>query len=237
VADTTDRFLDAYARTERYLREVVGAERGVPYGQLVREATRRDRIVRRFRDDLLEFGELRNAIVHQRSDGHPIAAPFEATAAQLERIAGLMDRPPRVAERFVRKVSQAGAHEPVDAVLRRMRDGDFSVVPVYEHDRFAGLLTSTAIVRWLADVLGGDGDLGARPVRDVLTYCKHVADRVRWLAETATAIEAVEAFQDASERGHKLDAILLTHSGRSEERILGIITVADVPALLEMIGR
>ena len=231
-----DRFLDAYARTERYLRKAVGAERGIPFGQLVREAAKRDRVIRRFRDDLLEFAELRNAMVHQRVDGRPIAEPHESTAYSLEHIADLLDHPPLLAARFLREPSVARADEPLAAALHRMESTDHSVLPVLQQGTYVGILTSTGVMRWLAHQIDHSAAVAKALVGDVIGYAKQPEERVVWLSERATAFDALDAFQRAVERGHKVDAILLTKAGTRGDPVIGIVTVADVPALLDMMG-
>jgi CBS domain-containing protein len=229
------KFLDAYARCERYLRRVVDAERGVPFGHLVREAARHDRTVRRFRDDLLEYAELRNAIVHQRVDGRPIADPHPKVAAEFERIANLLDRPPLLTEQFGRKVATTTASASLETSLQLMRGGDYSSLPVYEGRTFIGVLTSSTIARWLAAAASsGSVDLSV-PTRDVLAHAKHAEDRVKFVSHQASVIDALELFQQAADRGVKLDAIILTEHGGQGEAPLGIVTPADLPEILDQL--
>lgn len=233
--DASNRFLDAYARIERRLRVIVNADRGVPFGQMVRDAARADRVVRRYRDDLLEFGELRNAIVHQRVDGRPIAEPHESTADKLASIADLLDQPPRLMPAFGRHVASAEPAEDLAAVLERMRDGDYSVIPVYDKRQYIGLLTHSAVARWLASVIGEKTVQRAR-VDDVLSAAKNPQGRVVFVRQNATVFDALDHFQRAAEKGSRLDALVITAKGDRDEAPIGIVTAADVPSLLEMIA-
>lgn len=228
-------FLDAYARCERYLRRVTDADRGVPFGHLVREASRRDRIVRRFRDDLLEFAELRNAIVHQRVDGRPIAEPHPKIAAQFEHIADLLDAPPRLADRFARHVAVTTAATPLVESLDLMRRGDYSTLPVYDHDRFVGVLTASAIARWLTSVSPRRSVDLSIATRDVLVHGKHADERVKFVSRRASLIDTLELFQEGVDHGVKLDALIMTETGQRDETPLGIVTPADLPEILDQL--
>lgn len=236
MSASSEQFIDAYARCEKYLRRVVGADRGVPFGHLVREAARRDRAVRRFRDDLLEYAELRNAIVHQRVDGQPIADPHPKVAAHFEHIADLLDRPPRIADRFLRHVASIEPATSLTDALAKMRSGDYSVLPVYERGRFIGLLTASGIARWLSQQAGASPPDLARAVTEVLAATKHADDKVRFVAQNATVLDVLDEYQRAIERGAKLDAVIVTQHGQPHEAPLGIATPADIPELLDLLN-
>ncbi len=130
----------------------------------------------------------------------------------------------------------AAPAQPVGEVAALMLDGDFSQVPIYSGRTFVALLTAETITRWLAAKLaGGIGLLEEAPVEDVLPHTEDPNNYVL-LARDATVYDALGKFQEFSERGASLDAILLTQSGRREERPLGILTVFDIPRLLSLIA-
>ena len=66
MASNGDRFESAYNKIDALLRKKVGGERTVPFSSVVIEVAKKDPAVRRNKDDLLEYGDLRNAIVHDR---------------------------------------------------------------------------------------------------------------------------------------------------------------------------
>jgi hypothetical protein len=57
--------------------------------------------------------------------------------------------------------------------------------------------------------------------------------RTDWhvIAEPNERFEAVELFERITSKGKKLEAILITHSGKRNEKIIGIVTVADLPSI------
>src|SRR5919201_3927910 len=90
------KFLDAIAAIETLLRKMSGAGRLVGFYQLVDSAAQRSPSVRRHKDDLKEYADLRNAIVHERSGGRAIAEPHERVVSELRRLAVALANPPRV---------------------------------------------------------------------------------------------------------------------------------------------
>lgn len=61
---TSSKRFDTDAAIDRYLREINKAGREISFVNLVDSAAQSDSAVRRHRDELKEFGDLRNAIVH-----------------------------------------------------------------------------------------------------------------------------------------------------------------------------
>jgi len=60
--------------------------------------------VRRFREDLREFADLRNAIVHDRMHDEVIAEPNSWAVERIGMIANLLTAPPAVIPLFEKRV-------------------------------------------------------------------------------------------------------------------------------------
>src|SRR4051794_4736063 len=115
-----------------------------------------------------------------------------------------------------------------------MYDGRFSQLPVYASSEFVGLLTAETVMRWVAAHFTDEvGLLEEQSVGDVLRYAED-ADNHVFMSRRATAFDALDAFERFSTRGKSLDAILLTDGGRQDQAPLGIVTIFDVPRLLEL---
>jgi CBS domain-containing protein len=146
------RFLDAFAAIEKHLqnRSHEPAMRRATFYELVDAIAKVDAAVRRYQIDLKEYADLRNAIVHERIGGEPIAEPHMQTVVALEAILRLITAPPKLASVFSKAVIVCSPEEPVSSAARKMRRGNFSQLPVVEN-RIAAMLTGETIARWLAD--------------------------------------------------------------------------------------
>jgi predicted transcriptional regulator len=229
----TGRFLDAYAEIEQYLRRKLKADISESFVALVRAASRSDPAVGRFGDDLREYAELRNAIVHQRApDAHAIAEPYLSVVVDIERIRDRLLKPPALSAFAAHPVVVCGLSEHVGVAAMRMRDGDFSQVPIYDESRFVGLLTAETVARWMAQELReNDGLLADVRVAEVLPHAEST-ENVSFLPRTATVYDGLQAFDSFLSAGLHLNAIVLTESGAPDQGPLGIVTIADVPRVL-----
>ena len=228
-----DRFLDAFKAIEDHLTQAAGAAERTDFVELVAHAAADNPAVRAHQDRLTRYARLRNAIVHNANDSRrrAIAEPRRDVVEEIEAIRFAITTPPSLGDVVRRKVTVCLPNEPILSAARTMADGDFSQLPVYQNGLVTDLLTAEAIALWMAhrltDGLPVDGETA---VSTVVTADKdrlfHVVDR------KATVIEALEMFDRAQEEeGRLLQAIVVMRSAASRS-VVGIATVADLPALL-----
>lgn len=227
-----ERFLKAYNQIDDNLRELLGLERGRwGFAYVVDQAAKRYSVVRRYAEDLKEYGALRNAIVHDRSyPARIIAEPHIEVVETLERLAKEIMDPPRVYPLFRREVRRLEAKDPVGKLLSYVRQQRFSQFPVFRGHRFVGLLTSRCISEWLADsVTNGSLFFNGVTVEDVLAHGDPKGRDVEFVPKSASWYDAAELFTPGpGKRRVMLEAILITETGAESEALLGIITPRDL---------
>jgi len=227
-----ETFLSTFASIERTLRAKTQSERTASFYQLVDAAARWSPEIRRYRDDLKEFADLRNAIIHERSDGHVIAEPNDGAVERLKVLEGMVLRPPAVLSLFQGSVLTISPSDSLARAVTVMRENGFSQAPVVEDTSFVGLLTSDCVARWLGAQVQDDViSLGEARVDDVLRFAES-EDNYAFVGRTLSLVALLEEFAGFEERGERLDAVLITESGKQSEKLLGIVTIADLPRVL-----
>lgn len=233
-----ERFLAGFRLIEEVLRrDEDGRSRRRSFAELV-DDSRRPPVVHH-RRELKDLAELRNAIVHRSTrDGRPIAEPHDETVELIEDLARKIAEPPPALSVASRGVIVCRPDDDVGDVARRMRSAGVSQVPVVEDGALVGVLSSDTITRWIAATLedtGAGAHFASRPVHEVLDHAEH-SDDSAVLGPNASVFDAIAAFRQGLDTGRPLHALLITSSGRRNGRVLGILTPADVPALLEQAG-
>jgi CBS domain-containing protein len=199
-------------------------------------ASRTNRTVARYSDDRKEYADLRNAIIHERSDGRVIAEPNNAAVSDLGRLQSVLLNPPKVQPTFQGKVHTREASQALGEAVAVMPEGSFSQLPVMEKGRVMGLLASNTIARWLGHEVATDlFSLRETTTAEVLRYTEG-SENHGFLGRMSTLFEALARFADFAAHGKNLDAVLLTHHGQSNESLLGILTLYDLPKILKMLG-
>ena len=113
-----------------------------------------------------------------------------------------------------------------------MVEHSFSQIPITEDGHIGGVLTTNTIARWLgANVREDIFSLSETTINDVIAYTEDPENHV-FVNRKTTLFEVLERFQDFDNRGKKLEAVLMTDTGKSTQRLLGILTVSDLPKVL-----
>jgi CBS domain-containing protein len=204
------------------------AGQSMPFRQLVSGVRRRSAVVRRHHDDLVELSELRNAIVHDSLDpAEVIAEPNTAAMTLMERLADLLEAPPRLIPLFSRKVVTVRDTDKLRHALELMIVNQYSRLPVYNRGgQLMALLTERHVARWYAEavVAGRSADPDASVAAVLAAPTQRPRDNFAILPADATLFDAEEQFVGQ----HELEAIVITATGARHERPLGIVTVGDL---------
>ena len=185
---------------------------------------------------LKDLNRLRNVFVHHYSREKPIAVPTTHAVEQITAIRDELISPPSLYSLAAKPVEQCSPTDPLGCCVKKMHDGVFSQLPIYDGDKYFGLLTAETIARWLATEFVGDwkGIVDEKSVAEVIQH-QEDSENVQFLPRTATVADGLAAFDDFLHRGKRLEAILITNTGRPTETLLGIVTINDIPKLNQAI--
>ena len=233
--DRSRRFMDAFIGIEQELREIAKTRHHKPFYTLVNMSAKRSAMVHDISDELKEYADLRNVIVHERRNNEPIAEPHEEIVQRLEHILKLLRTPPEVGGTFLGKVVTCSSTDLVAKAASAMYENTFSKMPVYDGDVFQGLLTAEGITHWLGDRLKNDTcSLAEATVDSVLGYSPN-GNSFAFIARDCPVFKVIDLFEEASHQGHRLQAILITEHGKRNQKPIGIITVFDLPQVYSLI--
>lgn len=224
----SERFLTAFNRLEKKLRAIINNGRNFGFTKMVHMLKHRDAIVGRYSDDLLEFAELRNAIVHNKVDmTYAIAEPHDSAVKRIELIERELLQPRTVSPQFIKTVISLQQSEPLTNLLALIHEKKVTKFPVYHHNQFRGLVSQRAIAFWLAGNMYAENKLPEDVmVEEVLQY--ETKDNYRFIAADTSVLEAIDIFKKQFGRGNRLEALLITENGSETEQLIGIITNLDI---------
>lgn len=225
----SERFLIAFNKIEKIMKGMVDQNGHISFFKAIELSKKEHAAIRKYEDELREFGDLRNAIVHHRTEvEYVIAEPHTEIVELIEHIEKLLSKPVTVGTSFAREVHTFQSNDTLSEVLRKVRDKKFKHIPIYEKDEFMGLLTASGIMRWLAATV--EEETISREITtmdDMLKYERN-GNTYRFIASNTSVYEAEEIFKNSVLSGHKLEALLITRNGRKDETLTGIITPIDL---------
>lgn len=226
-------FISAYNSIDSRLRAIYRGKGNLQFSDLVRRCAEFNKTVRRYEDDLLLCARLRNVIVHESKKNRIIAEPCDDLTQLICHVADLLSSPPKLGALKEKNVTGIEAEATLSDALIRIAQTNYSNLPVYRNGRMIGILNNRRAVRVVGRALENGDDLNAclqTPCADVL----HEEDMFRFykvLGKNNTVQEAIDAFEE----NRKLLAVLVTESGYVGDRIVNLLTSADIPLLIRML--
>jgi predicted transcriptional regulator len=128
--------------------------------------------------------------------------------------------------RFQRSGEVVTPDESLAKVLKRVSQKEYSQFPVYDGDKFRGLLTENGITRWLAHHVSKKMslvELEEVPIKQVLP---EEETRPNWLFVSRN--HTVDEVKGLFAEKELLEAVLITDAGKPAEKPIGIVTRWDV---------
>lgn len=222
------RFIQSYNNIDYTIRTRYNLNRSMGFSELIRKSVALNYIVRKYEDDLIDFGRLRNAIVHGNED-YIMAEPHIDVVEQIEKIERLLTAPPKALEYVCRRdVLTISANQSMKEVIMLIASSSYSNIPAYnDNGEIIGIANGQKILDSFGKHLlsGGKADsfLNNVKIEDMLSKIEN-SNYYIFANKDLTVEEALEFFHNNS----KLLAILVTKNGGAKERPLGIITGSDV---------
>lgn len=222
------RFLSAFNDIDYTIKTKYNFNRSMGFSEAVRRAVALNYTVRKYEDDLISYGRLRNAIVHGNDD-FVIAEPHTDVVEKIEKIARLLSLPPRALDTVARRdILTVNASKSIREVIMIMAESGYSNLPVFNNENeIIGIANGQKIIDSFGKFLisGGKSEsfLDSVKIEDMLSKIEN-SNYYIFANQDITVEQVLSLFHKNS----KLLAVLITKNGGAKERPLGIMTGADV---------
>lgn len=222
------RFLSAFNNIDYAIKTRYNMNRSMGFSEAVRKAVAFNFTVRKYEDDLVSYGRLRNAIVHGNDD-FVIAEPHIDVVEKIEKIERLLTTPPKALDVVARRdVLSVHASKSMREVIMLISSSSYSNLPVFNDDNeIVGIANGQKILDAFGRFLlaGGKTEtfLDSVKIEDMLSHIEN-NDYYAFANKDITVEQALMLFHQNS----KLLAILVTTNGGAKEKPLGIMTGSDV---------
>jgi predicted transcriptional regulator len=230
----SEKYLDIYNKIDDYLKKSDNYDSYVNFAQKVKNT--KNKVAQRYKDELLSFGELRNAIVHNPKIGNKaIAEPHDETVSRISELFDKISNPKKVIPAFQFQVLGAKKNEFINEILVEMKKHSFSQFPVFDdHENVCELINNNTISRWLSSQLEEDGTIIIENVKvaDLISEIEF-KENYKFVSRNTSIYEAYDLFiNQINKKQRNLDVIFITHSGKIDEKLLGLITIEDIANLV-----
>ncbi|MBE7076850.1 MAG: hypothetical protein E7374_03040 [Clostridiales bacterium] len=223
-----ERFIQAYNKIDYSLRTIYNFKRSMAFNDVVRRSVLLNSVVRKYEEDLIDFGRLRNAIIHSGNNKYVIAEPHDEVVDKMEKLAEIISEPPFAVDRVGnREVITIEGEIKIASALELIYRTGYANLPIYIDGKLASVLNA----RKLVDILGKRVGEGIN-LQDFISNTS-VAEVIPEMGEDYYFMIAdekltIDAAMNAFEGNRKLLIILITKDGKSSNKPLKIISSADI---------
>lgn len=228
------KFLDHYNELDQLLAKSLNQPDYASFRDKVRVLSERNAVIKRYKDDLFQLGNLRNAISHQSKGGVPIADPFEETVQLIQKILEEFKNPKRVIPAFQFVVFTVTPDTPLIDLLQEMKTQNFSQAPILDnYGKVIEVISTNTISRWLfAEYRNEYIDLTAAKISDLMPHIE-VKENYTLISRNTTVYEAAEIYlKKSKEKKSQLDCLIITQNGKASEKLMGIVCIEDIAPYL-----
>ena len=185
-------------------------------------------IFAKYEDDLIDYGRLRNAIVHNSNEDITIAEPHDEVVVEYERIAELVCTPPLAINTICNKVSSIVEYNTkLKDYLEYSYKTRYSNVPIFKKGMLIGVANNSKIMEVIGKKIYEKKDINDfinnTNIEDVLK--EFSSESYYTIAnEKITLDKVLNLFTE----NRKLLCVVITKSGTLLEPPLGIIVIRDI---------
>ena len=209
-----ERFITAYNNIDYGLRTIYNFKRSMSFSDVVRRSVVLNSVVRKYEEDLIDFGRLRNAIIHQGNNKYIIAEPHDDIVEKIEKLAELITEPPLALDRIGNaEVITINADMKVGRAIELIYRTGYANLPTYDGDKLIGVINGRKLINVIGETIGSGQNLQEYietvTVGDIIT---HMGDDYYYMLadEKLTIDTAMNYF----ENNRKLLIILITKGGK-----------------------
>lgn len=226
------RFLDAYNELDDYMKKILDVKRHDSHSNMLYKL-KKNNLFKIHYEDFKSYAELRNAIVHEWNAEHnPIAEPHLFIVERYERLVKEVKNPKNSLHisTKIQKIEYLKLTDSVIDAIEIMHQKKYSYMPVMEDDTIIGIFSENSLFTYLyhKKALKIDRDDTIADFAECIKLDNHMSERFEFVARDLPAVDVASMFSKDVVNDKRLGAVFVTHNGKPDEKILGMISSWDI---------
>lgn len=227
-SENANRFISAYNQIDQALRSQYDLGKSISYTEAIRKSARSNALVKKYEDKLIDYGRLRNAIVHSFNEEMVIAEPHSDVVEEYENLARTICTPPLAVDTVINRDVKTLSHDILLAdVIEKIYKSGNSNWPVYKDGMLIGVANSRKIVKEIGKKIYEKKDL------DEFVNNTMIEDVINDFGEDtyytiANQNVTLDKILNLFAENRKLSLIIITETGSLLEQPIGVIAIGDI---------
>ncbi|MFW5888779.1 MAG: CBS domain-containing protein [Bacillota bacterium] len=179
-------------------------------------------------DLLKKAGDIRNIIAHN-SD---VIVPSDSFIEQFETLVNEITRPKLVYQIMTNysDLHTINLNGQITEAIQIIKDKGYSTIPIIKQNKIIGLFTEKSLFDFLT-IEGNDNinkSMTLEDIKEAIDLDNKPRQYYQYIPKDLTVYEAYEIFSEDFKGKRELILLLVTHSGKETEKILGIVALRDL---------
>ena len=227
-SDNANRFISAYNQIDQSIRTQYDLSKSISYTEAIRKCARMNAFVKKYEDKLIDYGRLRNAIVHSYNEDLVIAEPHPDVVEEYEKIAKSICTPPLAVDTVInRNVKTISYDTSLADVIEGIYKSGNSNWPVYKDGMLIGVANSRKLIKEIGKKIYEKRDL------DEYVNNTIIGDAINEFGQDtyytiANKNVTLDKILNLFSENRKLSLIIITETGSLLEQPIGIIAIGDI---------
>ena len=227
-SDNAKRFISCYNQIDQSLRNQCDLSKSISYTEAIRKAGRINAVVKKYEDKLIDYGRLRNAIVHSFNEDLIIAEPHPEVVEEYEKLAKTICTPPLAINTVLNRDIKIVEHnELVKDVVEKIYKSGNSNFPVYKDGMLIGVANSRKLIK----------EIGKKiyEKKDINEYLENtnIEDAINEFGQDtyytiANKDVTLDKILNLFSENRKLSLIIITETGSLLEQPIGVVAIGDI---------
>lgn len=227
-SENANRFISAYNQIDQSIRNQYDLSKSISYTEAIRKCARMNAYVKKFEDKLIDYGRLRNAIVHSFNEDLVIAEPHTHVVEEYEQIANAICSPPLAVNTVINRDVKTITHDTLlcDVIEKIYKTGN-SNFPVYKDGMLIGVANSRKLIKEIGKKIYEKKDLDEYVSTTSVEEAINEFGQDPYYTITNKDVTLDKILNYFSEN-RKLSLVIITETGSLLEQPIGIIAIADI---------
>ena len=236
-SELSNRFVNVYNELSEYMEKQLKLKDYRSHVQMLNIMSKKSHIVKNNYDELRTFANLRNIIVHDSTSKYnPIAEPNKEVVDRYEHIFNKLKNPPTAYDVATKSNDLVFAQPNMKLIdcIKQMHDKNYSYMPVMDKNNLVGVLSGDSIFTHMRKnyTITISNDFKVEDLGDSLV--DPMDERFCYVSKNTLLDEVIDMYSRDIEEGKRLGAVLVTETGNSKQKIIGMISAWD---LIDYIGK
>lgn len=230
----SEKFITLYNKLDAYMRKKLGSDKHIYHTALLREMALKNKVFADNFQDLKIFSEVRNMLIHNpyKQFANPLFYPHSYITKKYEEIINLIFNPPLALSIAVpaNVIYKATPDTLIQKLMKTMIDKNYTHVPIIKDGSMIGVFSENTLLSFL--VTNHEGiilkDAKVSDFAEFIPFDKHMNEYFEFIPRKKLLTDVEKIFRQGMKDGKRIAVVYITENGKSDEKVLGMITPWDL---------